>query len=218
MPEFAVFDCTLLTMMSGLDPAVNLRELRERIAVCSADVLFHHFCETPMVPSFDRPDYRNDLALWAKMQLEDRVLAERLGILDPYQCDDLECFREQILEVLDDRLAEVPLVPTARPGSELYFMQAVTVVFDTGIRLTAPADLPAAIGRMSNGSIYYHFLEARRRLPQHCDDFSAWLADFGAEGDGMRAALGLVDYSFYSLSELRRELVSILSPEGKSHG
>ena len=84
MVEFAVQDCTLLARMSGLVPAVNLREMRERVAACSTDVIFHHFCETPMVPSFDRPDYRNDFALWVKQHLQDRVLAERLGILDSY--------------------------------------------------------------------------------------------------------------------------------------
>ena len=65
---------------SGLD----LRELRERIAVCGENVLFHHFCETTLRGTFDNPDYRNDFAVWSKLYLGDRVLAERLGILDPY--------------------------------------------------------------------------------------------------------------------------------------
>ena len=32
MTPFVVKDCALLTRMSGLPPAINLRELRERIA------------------------------------------------------------------------------------------------------------------------------------------------------------------------------------------
>jgi hypothetical protein len=35
--------------MSGLPPAFNLRELRDRIATCTNDVLYHHFCETTLV-------------------------------------------------------------------------------------------------------------------------------------------------------------------------
>ncbi|MFH0813630.1 MAG: DUF5752 family protein [Pseudomonadota bacterium] len=73
---FEVTDCALLTRMSGMPPAFNLRELKDRIAACSPDVLYHHFCETPLVPSFDYPDYRNDFAVWAKCQLGDEVLAE----------------------------------------------------------------------------------------------------------------------------------------------
>ena len=84
MNPFAVKDCTLLVRMSGLAPAANLRELRDRIAACNENVLFHHYCETTLRVTFDNPDYRNDFAAWAKLYLGDRVLAERLGILDPY--------------------------------------------------------------------------------------------------------------------------------------
>jgi hypothetical protein len=55
MSPFEIKDCALLTRMSGLPPAVNLRELRERIAACSPDVLYHHFCDTLLAPSIDYP-------------------------------------------------------------------------------------------------------------------------------------------------------------------
>ena len=50
-----------------------------------------------------------------------------------------------------------------------------TLVFDTGERIREPKELHAAILRMTNGSVYYHFLEALRRPPVGKDDFSAWL-------------------------------------------
>jgi hypothetical protein len=59
MSEFEIKDCSLLIRMSGLPSAVNLRELRDRISACSADVLYHHFCETPLSPSFDYPATRS---------------------------------------------------------------------------------------------------------------------------------------------------------------
>src|SRR4030042_776893 len=90
MTPFEVKDCALLIRMSGLPPAMNLRELRDRIASCGENVLYHHFCETTLRPTFDDPDYRNDFAVWAKFYLGDRVLAERLGILDPYSYERME--------------------------------------------------------------------------------------------------------------------------------
>ena len=81
MSGFEIKDCVLLSLMSGMPPAFNLRELRDRIAACSQDVLYHHFCETTLVASFDYPDYRNDFAVWASKRLGDKVLAERLGII-----------------------------------------------------------------------------------------------------------------------------------------
>ena len=199
--------------MSGFLPAINLRELRERIAVCSENVLFHHFCETTLRGTFDNPDYRNDFAVWAKLYLGDRVLAERLGILDPYEFSSLGELRGATLEVIDERLGELTTIPWARPGDELYFMEATTVVFDTGIRIPHPGELAAAIGAMTGGSVYYHFLEARRRPPNGKDDFTAWLLknEVGDKNRPYIEALARIDFYFHSLIHLRKELVKVLS-------
>ena len=82
-PPFKVQDCAIITRMGGVSSAVNLRELRERIAVCPNETLYHHFCETLVRPTFDDPEFRNDFAVWASRHLRDRVLAERLGIIKP---------------------------------------------------------------------------------------------------------------------------------------
>jgi len=210
---FEVKDCALLTRMSGLLPAINLRELRERIAACGENVLFHHYCETTLRASFDNPDYRNDFAVWSKLYLGDRVLAERLGIIDPYAVSSLGDLRAATLEVIDERLGELTMIPWARPGDELFFMEATTVVFDTGIRISRPRELAASIGGMTAGSVYYHFLEARRRPPIGKDGFTAWLLENGNEGKNRPyiEALGRIDFYFHTLSHLRKELVKVLS-------
>jgi len=212
MNPFEVMDCSLLIRMSGLPPAYNLRELRDRIAACSADVLYHHFCETPLSPSFEYPDHRNDFAVWASRRLSDKVLAERLGAVDPYACPSIEGLRETVLDVIDERLSEVTMNPWARPGHERYFMEATPLVFDSGERVRALHELPDAIGRMSNGSIYFHFVEAQRRQPVGMDDFSHWIGGFGEAGAAAVEALRRIDFYFYTLRELRGELVRVLEP------
>lgn len=102
------------------------------------------------------------------------------------------------------------MIPWARPGHEFYFMEATTLVFDSGERVHVLRDLPDAIGRMSNGSIYFHFVEARRRRPFGVDDFSRWIEGFGADGDAVGEALRRIDFYFYTLRELREELVRVL--------
>ena len=211
MTRFEVMDCVLLIRMSGLSPAMNLRELRDRIATCSENVLYHHFCETTLRPTFDDPDYRNDFAVWAKFYLGDRVLAERLGILDPYSYERMEELRAVVLEVIDDRLGELTMVPWVRPGDEFLFKEATTVVFDTGDRIRHPRELAPALRRMTNGSIYYHFLEALRRPPIGKDDFSTWLLEAGKEYEPYLRSLGSIDYHFHSLALLRKELVRALT-------
>lgn len=213
MTAFEVKDCALLARMSGLPPAFNLRELRERIAVCGENVLFHHYCETPLRATFDNPDYRNDFAVWSKLYLADRVLAERLGILDPYSFPSLGELRAATLEVIDERLGELTMIPWAHPGDEFFFMEATTVVFDTGIRIGHPRELAASIGAMTAGSVYFHFLEARRRPPLGRDDFTAWLLenDDSEKNRPYIEALARIDFYFHTLPHLRRELAEVLS-------
>jgi hypothetical protein len=66
---------------------------------------------------------------------------------------------------------------------------------------------------MTSGSIYYHFLEARRREPLRIDDFTAWLQEagepFAAHADAIRA----LDVSFRSLPQLREKIAAMLEPE-----
>ena len=114
---------------------MTLRELRDRIAACGENVLYHHFCETTLRPTFDDPDYRNDFAVWAKLYLRDRVLAERLGILDPYPFGNMEELRTATLDIIDDRLGELAMIPWVKAGDEFLFKEATTVVFDTGERI-----------------------------------------------------------------------------------
>jgi hypothetical protein len=211
MKTFEVKDCALLMRMSGLPPAMNLRELRDRIAVCGENVLYHHFCETTLRPTFDDPDYRNDFAAWARFYMRDRVLAERLGIIDPYAFDTMEELRVAVLEIIDDRLGEVTMIPWVRPGDEFLFREAITVIFDTGERIRNPHELAPAILRMTDGSIYYHFLEALRRPPVRKDDFSVWLLGAGDEYAQLIRSLGAIDFYFYSLARLRKELALALT-------
>lgn len=211
MCDFTIKDCSLLTRMSGLAPAINLRELRERLAVCKHDVLYHHFCETPLVPMFDYPDYRNDFAVWVRHILRDDILGERLGIIDPYSFESLEELRASALEIIDEHLSERVMVPWAPPGHEFYFMEATTVVFDTGKHIAHPHELVGAVSSMTNGSIYFHFLEARRRPPIGMDDFSAWLSIVGSAWSTYVEAIQSIDFQFYTLGEIRKELVKVLT-------
>jgi hypothetical protein len=65
---------------------------------------------------------------------------------------------------------------------------------------------------MSNGSIYFHFVEAQRRPPVGVDDFSHWIGGFGEAVAPYMEALRRIDFYFYTLRELREELVRVLEP------
>ncbi len=204
---FAVKDCAIITQTGGLDSAINLRELKERIILCPIQCLYFHFCETLIRPTFDNPEFRNDLALWASTHLRDGVLAEKLGIINPYGFADLEKLREKVIEIIEDRLSELQSLPSVPRGEGFILMRAATVVFDTGVKMTSPEDIRKYLPDMSNSSIYYHFLEARRRTPDRTDDFTFWLQFLKNKPQPLIDAFSQIDFSFLNLSELKQELI-----------
>jgi hypothetical protein len=207
---FEVKDCTLITRMAGIETAINLRELRERLRSCPLECLFHHFCETAVRPGFDDPEFRNDFAVWAARQLRDRILAEKLGIINPYLFKDLEDVRQTTIDIIDEHSAELPNIPWVRKGNDFRFMRAVTVVFDTDLVLEEPARLKQAIREMNLSSLYYHYVDARRRNNLHLDDFTVWLNSFGGKYEHIKAALAGVDFYFLNLYELKTHLLKVL--------
>jgi len=202
---FALMDCAMITLAAG-KRAMNLRELRDRIAEIEESSLYYHFYENMLRPSFDDPEYRNDFALWARRALHDSRLAEKLGILDPLSCCNMDELRQQLLEVIEDHLAEREYVPWAKPDQEFHFLTSRVVVFDTGHRFSRVEELARFIPQMSTGSIFYHFIEARRREPLNEDDFSAWLLQWKDETEKLREQLDRVDYYFWTLQDLREQL------------
>jgi len=64
---------------------------------------------------------------------------------------------------------------------------------------------------MTNGSVYYHFLEARRRPPLGVDDFTAWLKEDEEANRPYIQALASVDFYFHTLPHLRHELGRVLT-------
>ena len=212
---FQVKDCSLITRTAGIRSAMNLRELEERVAICPEESLFHHFCEGVIRPTFDNPDYNNDFALWAGRYLDDHTLAERLAVINPYRFESLEHLRRTVLDIIQERLTEVEYIPWAPKDNPFYFLRAVTVVFETGMLLNDPTDFCQKLSDFSYGSIYYHFVEARRRTEQGKDDFTAWLEEFDGVMKPLIEALNEIDFYFMPLHELKRKLIDTV---GKVEG
>jgi len=199
---FEVKDCAMITLALGKS-AHNLRELRDRVVEAPPQSIYHHFYETLLRPGFDDPEYRNDFALWARRQLHDFHLAERLGIIEPMDYPDMEALRQHLVEIIEDRLMESLPQAAVHPGREFHFLRSRLVVFDAGISADSPESLARIMPRISSGSVFYHVIEARRRSPQRADDFSTWLGLWGPRYAAPCRALSEIDSSLWPLTELR---------------
>jgi hypothetical protein len=205
MAPFRVKDCAQLQVATGLR-AQNVRELRDRLQRVPAACIDHHFWGGLLRPHFDDPEYPNDFAIWARHGLHDYKLAERLAVIDPTRTSDLEVLREELIDVLDRRIDEGEYLTWALPDRQFQFISSELVVFDTGRRIERPEDLPAAVARMSAGSVFFHFVDARRRPPLRIDDFRAWLEGFGEPFAPAAAALANLDPFLTTLVDLRDEI------------
>jgi hypothetical protein len=62
---------------------------------------------------------------------------------------------------------------------QFHFVRSQMVVFDTDGKIEEPEELVEAVPKMSVGSIFYHFIDARRRSPEMMDDFHTWVRSCG---------------------------------------
>ncbi len=208
-PPFHVVDCALVTRVTGHN-VQNLRELRDALLHVDTASMYNHFWGGLLRPHFDDPEFHNDFAVWARRGLHDRVLAERLAAVDPAEYATLEDMRADLVDICEDRLDEVDMVPWAPRDMLFHFQSAHVVVFGTGREVGRPGGLADALLRFSRGSVFYHFIDARRRNDDRCDDLSRWLADWGSEYAPLVAQLGAVDPLQGSLHDLKRRVAAVV--------
>ena len=208
--SFVIKDCSLLTIATG-KKAQNLKEMRDHLLNIHIGSIYHHFWGGLLRPGFDESEYNNDFAGWGHDALQDHILAERLSVLNPDAFADLESLREALLEVIEQRLDEIGTLPWAEPDMQFHFVRSQIIVFDTREKIEGPEHLVEALPKLSVGSVFYHFIDARRRSPEMMDDFRSWLKSCGADCENLISQLAAVDPYFGSLAELRAQLTNLFA-------
>ena len=203
--DFNIKDCALIAIATG-EKAQNLRELSDHLKYTHPGCLYYHFWGGLLRPNFDDPEFQNDFAVWASRNLHEAKLAEQLSLIDPNAYRDIEDLRQEIIEIIEQRLYESEYVPWVKAGQEFHFIRSQIVIFDSGIWIKHPEDLLNIICKMSLGSIFYHFVDARRRTEESKNDFSIWLSGFEDGYSDLIFQLDNIDPYFTTLSELRRTI------------
>ncbi len=202
---FVVKDCALIQIATGVK-VQTLRELKKELLTIDEDSIYYHFWGSLLTPRFREPEFGNDFASWAFHALHDRSLAERLSVIDPLQYSDIQSLRLALLDVIDERLDEVEVVPFSSSDQQFNFVKCQIVVFNTQKLIDKPEELGEAIMSFSSGSIFYHFIDARRRTKGNIDDFRAWLKMFGDRYKKLSTLISQIDPYFTTLLELRELL------------
>lgn len=207
---FVVKDCALLTIATG-KRARSLKEMTDHLLTIHQGSIYHHFWAGLLRPAFIDPEYKNDFAEWAHDALQDDILAERLSIINPAAFADLESLRQGLLEIMEQRMDEIETVTWTKLDMQFHFVRSQIIVFDTRTTIEGPEHLMEVLPKFSVGSIFYHFIDARRRSPEMMDDFRSWLRSYGDDYVALCSLLASADPYFGSLAELRTQLTNLFA-------
>ena len=206
---FAIKDCALAAIATGRR-AQNLKELRDEIETIDPACLLYHFWAGLLRPIFDDPRFNNGFARWVFQSLHNQPLAERLSVIDPTDFDTPDGLRRELVDVIEDELEQSEILPWTSREQQFFFIRSQIVVFSTNRKIHDPSELRDAVATMTASSVFYHFIDARRRTPNGVDDFSTWLTDLQDEKyASLCTRLAGVDPYFKTLLEIREELLEV---------
>lgn len=208
MQPLKIKDCDLVAIATG-SRAQNLKELWNNLLTCHPGCIYYHFWGGLIRPRFSDPEFNNDFAQWAYHGIHDKKLAETLGVLDPTDFKDIDDLRNELIEIIEQRLDESEYLTWSHADSQFNFIRSEIVVFDTRHQVKTPKQLPKVVSKLSVTSIFYHFIDARRRSPRGEDDFRTWLLSVNGEYKDLFDKLAQLDPYFITLSELRAHLANI---------
>ncbi|WP_017327447.1 DUF5752 family protein [Synechococcus sp. PCC 7336] len=208
LETFALKDCALIAIATGYK-AETLKEMRDRLQTIVPDSIYFHFWGSLLEPLFEEREYNNDFAAWARRGLHDDKLAERLAMIDPSAYIDMEGLRQELIDIIEERLDEAGTVPWIVATEQFQFIRSQIVVFDTYKRVKHPEEMAELMPHLSVGSIFYHFIDARRRLPEGVDDFRLWLRGLDRKYGNLECQLAEIDPYFEPLIDCRSRLAEI---------
>jgi trehalose synthase-fused probable maltokinase len=189
--------------------AENERQLAELLDEVPLDSTYYHTHGFLLRHRFLAGTYPNDFATWVDTQVRDRILGERLAMVDPADFPTLQALREELVSVVDEHLRRLPVVPGIVSGEPFDFIQSRIVEIPTGIEVRTVQELRDALLEIDPSALYYHLVEARLRLGRGRNDFAAWIENGLGLPDLAARIQGVSPYTG-SLEQARARLIAIL--------
>jgi hypothetical protein len=189
--------------------AENERQLAQLLDEVPLDSIYYHTHGFLLRPRVLAGAYPNDFATWVDVQVRDRVLGERLAMVDPADFSTLQALREELVSVVDEHLRRIGIVPQVVSGDPFDFIQSRIVEVPLGIEVRTLQELRDALLEVDQSAIYFHLVESRLRLGRGQNDFAAWLEQ-GLGLAELAARVQAVNPYAGSLEQARSRLIAIL--------
>jgi hypothetical protein len=163
--------------------ALDEHRLLELVEEAPADSIYYHTHSYFLRHAYTQQLYSNDFANWVVLYAQDRVLGERLGILDPFDFSDIEQLRDEILRIMADHLNH-STVPRFIVREPFEFIRSHIIEIPLGLEVRTLYEFYDALADVEVGAVYNHVCEARMRKRLLSVDFACWLSS--EEGLGLQ--------------------------------
>jgi hypothetical protein len=193
--------------------ANNLPQLLSILREVPGASIFYHTHQRFLSHHFEKPMVYNDFAVWVGEALRENALSEKLAALYMPAFNSVRQLREAIVLMIEGHLCAIGgRARECPPGDEFHFCKVKSLVMPLGITANTIPEFFSRVKTIPNSSLYYHFLEAQLRVEPAMNDFSRWLAGYGA-GE-LADALAAIDPYTSSLEELKEEIVELGRKKG----
>ena len=184
------------------------QQLLEAIEEIPLDSLSYHTHSFFLRHAYIAGPYPNDFATWAAIQVRDRVLGEKLGILDPYDFENLEALRAEIVNIVDEHLSQLQIIPRVVYGEPFYFMQSRIIEVPTGLEARTLTEFRKILATVDISAVYYHNFEAMLRLGRRMGDFSLWIEE-QLHLPELAQKISRLDFYMTSLESIRHRILKL---------
>jgi hypothetical protein len=204
---FLFTGCWELREMVGRS-ARDEQQLLEAIEEIPLDSLSYHTHSFFLRHIYIAGPYPNDFATWAAIQVHDRVLGEKLGILNPYDFENLEALRTEIVNIIDEHLSRLQIIPRVIYGEPFYFMQSRIIEVPTGLEARSLTEFRKILVTVDASAVYYHNFEAILRLGRKMGDFALWIEE-QLNLPELAQKISKVDFYMTSLESIRNRIIKL---------
>ncbi len=188
--------------------AMDEARLLELIEEVPAGSIYYHTHSYYLRHPYSQGLFPNDFATWVTLHAQDRVLGERLGVVDPFEHNDIEQLRVQILTILADHLSHLGTIPRSATGVPFEFIHSRVIEVQLGLEAWTLDEFISVLARVEVGAIYNHVCEARMRKGRLAGDFADWIgADDGLQMPELAAEVMQLGRLGLSLEGMRERIV-----------
>lgn len=154
--------------------ADDVRDFAEHLEVVPADSIYYHSVRVLLRHRVELPWFADDFSSWLVREARDPALAERVALLSPFDCADIESYRSLLLDALDSEIRQYGTSRATGVREPFYFMRSHLTEIRLGRTARTLGEFRDILATIDESAIYYHAVERRSALHGH-GDFSAWL-------------------------------------------